>query len=94
MQYTAHGIQTIDYNKFVWHVIYEDMESLGCAPETNIILQVNYTSKKRKKLTLIYIYTVCFRACKIINQLSYRHLLSDSVLLYIFHPFNKYLVAP
>ena len=49
MYCTAQGIQLLFCNNFTWSIIYKNFESLCCTPETNIILQINYTSIKKKK---------------------------------------------
>ena len=43
---TVQGIQPIFYNNFKWNIIYRNIESLGCIPETHIIYQL-YFNKKR-----------------------------------------------
>ena len=43
-------IQPLFYNNFKWSIIYKNIESLCCTPETNKILQINYTSIKKKRI--------------------------------------------
>ena len=35
---TAQGIESLSDNNFKWSIIYKNIESLCCTPETNIIL--------------------------------------------------------
>ena len=43
-------IQPLFCDNFKWSIIYKNTESLCCTPETNVILQINYTSIKNKQL--------------------------------------------
>ena len=38
--------QSLFFNNFKWSISYKNCESLCCTPETNIILEINYTSIK------------------------------------------------
>ena len=50
MRYTdilySTGNIAIFYNNFKWSIIYKNIKSLCCPPETNIILYINYNLKK------------------------------------------------
>ena len=41
---TAQGIQPLFCNNFKWSIIYKNIESVCCTPETKMISKVNYTS--------------------------------------------------
>lgn len=43
----AQGIETIFDNIFLWILFYKNIELMCYLPETNIILQVTYTSGKK-----------------------------------------------
>ena len=42
-------LQLLYYNAFQWRLIYKNTESLCYTPETNIILEANYTSINKEK---------------------------------------------
>ena len=52
------GNQTCRGDHFV---LYRNMESLCCAPGTNIVLQVNYTSTNKTKKTYRKRYQICVK---------------------------------
>ena len=42
---TAQGIQLIFYNNFKWNIIYRNIKSLCCIPETHIVYQLYFNKK-------------------------------------------------
>ena len=42
-------IQTLFYNSFKWNIIYKNVDSLCCTPETNIVDERKKRKEKRKK---------------------------------------------
>ena len=55
----AQGIETIFDNIFLWILFYKNIELMCYLPETNIILQVTYTSGKNCLIKKIFQY-YCF----------------------------------
>ena len=52
------GYQTYCGDQFIMYI---NVESLQCTPETNIILYINYTSKKEKSDIIFKIITLEIR---------------------------------
>jgi len=59
MLYAAQGIETIFDNIFLWILFYKNIELMCYLSETNIILQVTYTSGKNCLIKKIFQY-YCF----------------------------------
>ena len=62
--HTTQGTQLIFYNNYKWNIIFKNWDSLCCTPETQIISNINYTSKNKH---MEFIAVNCGNFCALVT---------------------------